>query len=121
MQELLSVAIRLLALISLATKLKLNLNHPFLEARFIAIITLPMFTKLMRGLISGDLLMGVLYRVRPYELVLGSANRLYDEWVKIGSMAWAARFSPRNFHVYWYTLSIFYNIIILLYSENYKD
>ena len=45
-------------------------------------ITLSMFNKLMRGLIYGDLLMRVLYRVRPYEQVPGSANRLYDEWVK---------------------------------------
>jgi len=45
-------------------------------------ITLPMFNKLMRGLIYGDLLMRVLYRVRPYELVPGSANRLYEEWVE---------------------------------------
>jgi len=45
-------------------------------------ITLAMFKNLMKGLIYGDLLMRVLYRVRPYELVPGSANRLYDEWVK---------------------------------------
>ncbi len=43
--------------------------------------TMPMFNKLMRGLIYGDLLMRVLYRVRPYEKLTGSANRLYDEWV----------------------------------------
>jgi len=45
-------------------------------------LTLPMFNNLMKGLIYGDLLMRVLYRVRPYELVPGSANRLYDAWVK---------------------------------------
>ena len=45
-------------------------------------ITLPMFNKLMRGLIYGDLLMRVLYRVRPYEKVPGSANRLYEVWVE---------------------------------------
>jgi predicted nucleotide-binding protein (sugar kinase/HSP70/actin superfamily) len=28
----------------------------------------------------GDLLMRVLYRIRPYEKVPGSANRLYEEW-----------------------------------------
>ena len=43
--------------------------------------TLPMFSKLMRGLIYGDLLMRVLYRVRPYEKFPGSANLLYDYWV----------------------------------------
>lgn len=44
-------------------------------------ITLPMFKLLMRGLIYGDLLMRVLYRVRPYEKFPGSANLLYEYWV----------------------------------------
>ncbi|MDR3539999.1 MAG: acyl-CoA dehydratase activase-related protein [Desulfosporosinus sp.] len=44
--------------------------------------TIPMFNKLMRGLIYGDLLMRVLYRVRPYEKFPGSANLLYDYWVE---------------------------------------
>jgi predicted nucleotide-binding protein (sugar kinase/HSP70/actin superfamily) len=45
-------------------------------------ITLPIFNRLMKGLIYGDLLMRVLYRVRPYEKVPGSANRLYEKWVE---------------------------------------
>ncbi len=44
-------------------------------------ITLPIFNNLMMGLVYGDLLMRVLYRVRPYEKVPGSANRLYQYWV----------------------------------------
>lgn len=44
--------------------------------------TVHMFNKVMRGLIYGDLLMRVLYRVRPYEKFPGSANLLYDCWVK---------------------------------------
>ena len=43
--------------------------------------TIPMFNKMMMGLIYGDLLMRVLYRVRPYEKFPGSANLLYDNWV----------------------------------------
>ncbi len=43
--------------------------------------TMPLFRKTMRGLIYGDLLMRVLYRVRPYEKFPGSANLLYDYWV----------------------------------------
>ncbi|EGW38051.1 2-hydroxyacyl-CoA dehydratase [Desulfosporosinus sp. OT] len=43
--------------------------------------TMPMFNKILRGLIYGDLLMRVLYRVRPYEAFPGSANLLYDYWV----------------------------------------
>ncbi|MCR5081310.1 MAG: 2-hydroxyacyl-CoA dehydratase [Treponema sp.] len=34
----------------------------------------------MRALVLGDLLMRVLYRVRPYEAVPGSANVLYEKW-----------------------------------------
>lgn len=44
--------------------------------------TVPMFNKIMRGLVYGDLLMRVLYRVRPYEKFPGSANLLYDYWVE---------------------------------------
>ena len=39
--------------------------------------------KAMMALVYGDLLMRVLYKVRPYERVKGSANLLYDKWVKI--------------------------------------
>lgn len=45
-------------------------------------ITMPVFNDLMMGLIYGDLLMRVLYRVRPYEKVPGSANRLYEKWAE---------------------------------------
>lgn len=34
----------------------------------------------MQALVYGDLLMRVLYRVRPYEAVKGSANDLYEAW-----------------------------------------
>ncbi|GAB6151772.1 2-hydroxyacyl-CoA dehydratase [Desulfosporosinus burensis] len=44
--------------------------------------TLPMFNQIVRGLIYGDLLMRVLYRVRPYEKFPGSANILYESWVQ---------------------------------------
>ncbi|WP_041274522.1 2-hydroxyacyl-CoA dehydratase [Desulforamulus reducens] len=45
-------------------------------------VTLPIFHNMMMGLVYGDLLMRVLYRVRPYEKVPGSANRLYHYWVE---------------------------------------
>ena len=38
--------------------------------------------KLIMGIIYGDLFMRVLYRVRPYEKVVGSANKLYEFWRK---------------------------------------
>lgn len=43
-------------------------------------ITAPMLHKLMLGLIYGDAMMRLLYRVRPYEKVKGSADELYQKW-----------------------------------------
>ena len=36
--------------------------------------------RLMMGIIYGDLFMRVVYRVRPYEKIHGSANELYEFW-----------------------------------------
>lgn len=36
----------------------------------------------MKALVYGDLLMRVLYRVRPYEKIKGSADQLFDFWLK---------------------------------------
>jgi predicted CoA-substrate-specific enzyme activase len=44
--------------------------------------TYPMIKKSIMSLVYGDLLMRVLYKVRPYERVLGSANLLYEKWVE---------------------------------------
>lgn len=38
--------------------------------------------KSLMALVYGDLLMRVLYRVRPYEKIKGSANLLYNSWVE---------------------------------------
>lgn len=45
--------------------------------------TLGFLNKAMMALLYGDLFMNVLYRVRPYEKIKGSANRLYEKWVKV--------------------------------------
>jgi predicted nucleotide-binding protein (sugar kinase/HSP70/actin superfamily) len=45
--------------------------------------TLELLNRAMIALVYGDLLMSVLYRVRPYEKIKGSANKLYEKWVKI--------------------------------------
>ncbi|SJZ44279.1 2-hydroxyacyl-CoA dehydratase [Garciella nitratireducens] len=45
--------------------------------------TLGMLNRIMMGVIYGDTLMNVLFRVRPYEKIKGSANALYEKWVKI--------------------------------------
>ncbi|MGM0508088.1 MAG: acyl-CoA dehydratase activase-related protein [Fusobacteriota bacterium] len=44
-------------------------------------LTFPLIDDLIRSTVFGDLLMRVLYKVRPYEKVPGSANKLYDKWV----------------------------------------
>ncbi|WP_446897616.1 acyl-CoA dehydratase activase-related protein [Clostridium sp. LBM24168] len=45
-------------------------------------ITPGLVNKGIIGLLYGDLLMKVLYRVRPYERIPGSANTLYRSWVE---------------------------------------
>lgn len=50
-------------------------------------LTVGLLHKAMMAIIYGDLLMNVLYRVRPYEKFKGSANELYEKWVKIGKEA----------------------------------
>lgn len=50
-------------------------NHPGME------FDLPTISRAAQGIIYGDLLMRVLYKVRPYEKTVGSANALYDYWV----------------------------------------
>ncbi|MFT8315927.1 MAG: acyl-CoA dehydratase activase-related protein [Clostridium sp.] len=44
--------------------------------------SMSMLNKCAIALVYGDLLMRVLYRVRPYEKIKGSANELYNRWVK---------------------------------------
>ena len=41
-----------------------------------------MLVRLIHAIMLGDLLMRVLYRVRPYEAVPGSADALYEKWNK---------------------------------------
>ena len=42
--------------------------------------TVPLLHRAIKALILGDLLMKCLYRVRPYEVEKGSANKLYELW-----------------------------------------
>lgn len=43
-------------------------------------ITLPLAVRAFMALVYGDVLSRCLYRVRPYEMEKGSANRLYEKW-----------------------------------------
>ncbi len=58
----------------------ISLNYTGLEKNEGLKITLPMLIDAAHSLVYGDLLMRCLYRVRPYELVPGSANELYRKW-----------------------------------------
>ena len=43
-------------------------------------VTPALLHRTVKALILGDLLMNCLYRVRPYEVEKGAANRLYEQW-----------------------------------------
>ncbi|MEJ8553656.1 acyl-CoA dehydratase activase-related protein [Tepidibacter sp. Z1-5] len=43
-------------------------------------ISISLMKKAAMGCIYGDLFMRVLYKTRPYEKVVGSSNKLYDDW-----------------------------------------
>lgn len=45
-------------------------------------LTASMFTKAVMAMVYGDLLMKVLYRLRPYELVAGSTEELLHKWLE---------------------------------------
>ncbi|NLI92690.1 MAG: 2-hydroxyacyl-CoA dehydratase [Peptococcaceae bacterium] len=47
-------------------------------------ITPSLFTKAVMAMVYGDLLMKVFYRVRPYEVISGTADQLLNKWIEIG-------------------------------------
>jgi len=60
----------------------ISLNASGIEKNPAFRVTLGLLKRAIMGLIYGDLLMNVLYRVRPYEKIKGSANALYEKWVE---------------------------------------
>ncbi|RDY28387.1 2-hydroxyglutaryl-CoA dehydratase [Romboutsia weinsteinii] len=46
-------------------------------------ISFQLINRLFMATLYGDLLMKVLYRVRPYEKEMGSTNKLYEKWISI--------------------------------------
>lgn len=60
----------------------ISLNAAGLESNPGFKITYNLLNKALMALVYGDLLMRVLYRVRPYEKIKGSANTLYESWVE---------------------------------------
>lgn len=60
----------------------ISLNPKGLEKNPGFKITPALLHRGMMSLVYGDLLMKVLHRVRPYEKVAGSANKLYHKWME---------------------------------------
>lgn len=60
----------------------ISLNTVGLESNPGFKITRGLLNKALIALVYGDLMMRVLYRVRPYERIKGSANLLYESWVE---------------------------------------
>lgn len=58
----------------------ISLNFAGLEKNPGFKFSLSLINKALMALVYGDLLMKVLYRVRPYEKIKGSANLLYNTW-----------------------------------------
>lgn len=61
----------------------ISLNALGLESNPGFKITRPLVEKLVQSILYGDILMRVLYKTRPYEVEVGSANALYDQWVEV--------------------------------------
>jgi len=59
-----------------------SLNAAGLESNPGFKFSISLVKKSIMSLVYGDLLMRMLYKVRPYERILGSANLLYEKWVK---------------------------------------
>lgn len=58
-------------------------------------LTLPLATKGLYALVFGDIFMRVLYRVRPYEAIPGSANALHEKW-KQKCIAFVSQDKPKR-------------------------
>lgn len=61
----------------------ISLNAAGLESNPGFTYSLSLINKVVQAAVYGDLFMNVLYRVRPYEVVKGSANALYDNWRQV--------------------------------------
>ncbi len=64
-------------------------NVPVISANFVGIeknpgfkISFGLVNKAIIALLYGDLFIRVLYRIRPYEKIIGSANILYEKWIE---------------------------------------
>ena len=61
----------------------ISLNANGMEQNSGFVLKPGMLIDALKALILGDLIMRCLYRVRPYEVEEGSANRLHDHWRQV--------------------------------------
>lgn len=60
-----------------------SVNPGHLEKNSGFSLSMALIKRMIFGVLYGDLLMHVLYRMRPYEIEKGSANRLFEKWSEI--------------------------------------
>ncbi len=61
-------------------------------------LTLPLIDNAIKAVMVGDVFMRVLYRVRPYEEIPGSANQLYEKWNAVAQEMFKTHVSQHKFH-----------------------
>ena len=61
-------------------------------------LTIGLVDNLVKSVMIGDIFMRVLYRVRPYEAVPGSANQLYEKWNDKAEALFKKGASWRGYH-----------------------
>lgn len=60
----------------------LSLNASRLERDCCVPITLPLIKKSIMAILYGDMLMEILFHIRPYEVNKGATNQLFSEWME---------------------------------------
>ncbi|MCL2847884.1 MAG: 2-hydroxyacyl-CoA dehydratase [Firmicutes bacterium] len=75
----------------------ISLNFAGLEKNPGFKMTIPFMIGLIRSVIYGDLLMRLLYKVRPYEAIAGSTNALYKKWSYICKKAVSKKNGKKDF------------------------
>ncbi len=75
----------------------ISLNAKGIEKNSGFRMPLGMLLKAVYGIVYGDLFMRCLYRVRPYEVVPGSANALHEKWKAIAIDSLVNKKSPHRY------------------------
>lgn len=60
----------------------ISLNFSGLEKEQAFKLSIPLVNKLLQAVVYGDLLAKLLYATRPYEIIKGESEELFDKWMK---------------------------------------